>query len=290
MSVLAAARERLGEASTTFECCDTIFTVSTRGPRAASALDRARTRARDLESQLDAFDSGSAVTRLNETGRVENEHVARLVERGRTVTARTDGAFDICAGSFEHRLKRYLRRDADSPPESAPTVASEATVTVEGNTVESSVPLDLNGLAKGYIVDRTREAAAGVGRTVFVSGGGDMTAPPGVVAVESPWGGDPLAYLDTGWAVATSGGYRRERAGHDHVYDARDGTVGTRHDSVTVLARQDCTTADALATALATLPYADALALAEAGDGVEALLVTDGVFRRTEGFADHVAA
>jgi thiamine biosynthesis lipoprotein len=46
--------------------------------------------------------------------------------------------------------------------------------------------------------------------------------------------------------------------------------------------------ADALATTLAALSLADARSLAGDWDGLEALVVHDGVFHRTEGFEDHV--
>lgn len=289
MGRLADVAARLGAASTTFECCDTTFTVEVSGPGAQRALDRAERTARRLEAQLDAFDDDSAVARLNDTGHVENEHVARVVRRALALSDRTDGAFDVRRGQLEHALKQYLRGDTATVPD--PADAPRADVSVDGDTVRASAPLDLNGLAKGYIVDRTHAAAAGLGRTAFVSGGGDMTPPPGVVGIESPWNTDDhLTYLDTDWAVATSGGYRRERAGHDHVYDPREGAIGSRHDIVTVLAERDCATADALATTLSALPHDEALALADGNDGIEALIVTDGVFRRTEGFQEHVAS
>jgi thiamine biosynthesis lipoprotein len=279
--------ERFGHARDSFECCDTVFTVEVRGPGAGRACDRARTRARSLEATLDAFDGASAVTRLNEAGRVENKHVARVVRRALDINGRTGGVFDVRRGQFEHALKAFLCGERETRPDFEDI---EATVSVAGDTVETTAPLDLNGLAKGYIVDNVYETASGVARLAFVSGGGDMTPPPGVVGIESPWGDDHLAYLDTDWAVATSGGYRCERAGTDHIYDPRNGKIGSRHDSVTVLARRDCTTADALATTLSVLSHGDALALAESWDGVEAMVVTDGVFRRTEGFEEHDAS
>ncbi len=287
MTVRPALAERLGHATATLECCDTTVTIEVRGPGAERACDRAQSRARTLEAQLDAFSGDSAVARLNETGRVENEHVARVVRRALDVHDRTDGAFDVRRGRFEHALKAFLRGDRETCPDFE---AIAATISVTGHTVETTAPLDLNGLAKGYIVDCVHDTASGVARPAFVSAGGDMTPPSGIVGVESPWGDDHLAYLDTEWFVATSGRYRRERAGTDHIYDPRHGRVGSRHDSVTVLARRDCTTADALATTLSVLPYETALRLAESWPGIEALLVTDGVFRRTEGFDDHEPA
>lgn len=285
MTVLSEAYEQLGETHLEFGCCDTSFRIRAMGVRAATATTAARQTAEKLETQLDAFSPGSAVRRLNDQGAVRNEHVARLVRRGLEYFERTDGAFDIHQGGVEQELKAFLREDSESIPETFVT----GTVTVDGDHVSTDVALDLNGLAKGYIVDRAASALDGLGRRGFVSGGGDMSPPTGPIAIESPYGDEtPLKTLDTDWSVATSGGYRRERNGTDHVYDPTTERIGARHESVTVLARRDCMEADALATTLAALPLSPALSLAEDWDGLEALIIHDGVFHRTDGFQTHV--
>ncbi|WP_254761537.1 FAD:protein FMN transferase [Natrinema marinum] len=286
---LTAARTRLGDASLTFRCCDTEFVVRTTGYRADAAAERARRTALSLEAELDAFDPESAVARLNRTGSVENEHVARLVRRGLEYAERTGGVFDIRQGAVEHDLKAYLRGDRADLAASFDT-DSDGAVGVDGDRVDAEVELDLNGLAKGYIVDRAAAAAAGPGRRGFVSGGGDMSPPTGPVAVESPYGdARPLRVLETDWNVATSGGYRRRRGGVDHVYDPTTQRRGSRHESVTVIAKRDCTEADALATTLAAAPLSDALELAADWPDLEAFVVHDGIFHATEGFDAHVA-
>lgn len=295
---VAAVRSGIGQAETAFRCCDTSFEIAATGPRAGAAVRRARQCARDLECRLDAFDDGSAVARLNATGTVDDPHVAALVRRGLAYAEQTDGAFDIRLGRTEHTLKAFLRGEVDTAPGGRagaigrPSVATDpATVAVDGNRVETDAPLDLNGLAKGYVVDRTAAALLGAGRSGHVDGGGDIASPRGPVAVESPYGdGSPLSVLDTDWNVATSAGYRRRRAGVDHVYRPQDGGLGGRHDLVTVVASRDCTEADALATALAASPLEDALRLVEGSPRVEALVVHDGVFHRSSGFAAHEAS
>ncbi|TMT81443.1 FAD:protein FMN transferase [Haloterrigena sp. H1] len=283
---LTSARTRLGDARLEFRCCDTDFTVQMTGYRAEVAAERARQTALSLESELNAFDSESAVARLNRTGRVENEHVARLVRRGLEYSERTDGVFDIQQGSVEHDLKAYLRGDRKTVSATFET----GSVRVDGDLVVTETELDLNGLAKGYIVDHAAAAATGPGRRGFVSGGGDMSPPTGPIAVESPYGDSrPLKVLETDWNVATSGNYHRERDGIDHVYDPTSERLGARHESVTVVAKRDCMEADALATTLAALPLADALERAAAWPDLEAFVVHDGVFRTTEGFDEHVA-
>lgn len=291
---LVRVRDRLSSSLATpdapvvrrFDCCDTTFRLHASGWRAERAADRAERRARALEARLNAFDEGSAVAELNRTGSVTDEYVAAILRRGLAYRERTDGAFDVTRGSLEHGLKSYLRGERDAPPEST----MPADVAVDGATVTADAPLDLNGLAKGYIVDRTAETLAGLGRRGFVDGGGDLSSPTGPVAVESPYGDDaPLVHLETSWNVATSAGYRRTRDGVDHLYDPRDGRLGSRHDSVTVVAERDCMEADALATTAATLPLEAALAVFEDWDGAEALVVHAGVFHRTTGFEAHVA-
>jgi thiamine biosynthesis lipoprotein len=177
--------------------------------------------------------------------------------------------------------------DADNPPPER--VGEAATITVDGDRVTATAPVDLNGLAKGYVVDRAAEAVRGLARRGFVDGGGDLSPPTGPVAVENPFGdGKPLVVLDTDWAIATSGTTRRCRGDVDHIYDPAAGRLGAAQDAVTVVARRDCTEADALATALAALPTDRALALVDDWAGAEATLVRNGVVRRSEGFGDHV--
>jgi len=285
MSVLSSVYERTGEAHREFECCDTQFVIRATGVRATTGVDATQQTVRRLEGELNAFDEKSAVSRLNRTGFVENEHVARIVRRGLEYYERTNGVFDIHQGRVECDLKAFLRDDRQSLPETFDTGEIE----LDGARVRTDHPLDLNGLAKGYIVDRAASTLSGVGRRGFVSGGGDMSPPPGPIAVESPYGDEmPLKVLETDWFVASSGGYRRTRNGANHIYDPTSERIGSRHESVTVVAERDCMEADALATALAALPLDDALSLAESWVNVEAFVVHGGVFHTTNGFDAHV--
>ncbi|CCQ36128.1 flavin transferase ApbE [Natronomonas moolapensis 8.8.11] len=282
---LASLTERFGEINREFNCCDTTFRVHATGIRADAAVTAARDTAESLEAQLNAFDGASAVSQLNRDGAIANEHVARIVRRGLEYDDRTAGVFDIHQGRVEQELKTFLRGDNETPP----TEFDTGSVHVSGPQVSTDVELDLNGLAKGYIVDQASEALAGLGRRGFVSGGGDMSPPTGPVAIESPYGDDtPLKILDTDWFVATSGGYRRSRNDTDHIYDATTESLGSRHESVTVLARRDCMEADALATTLAALSLDEARELAAEWDGLEALIIHGGVFHTTGGFDSHV--
>ena len=140
------------------------------------------------------------------------------------------------------------------------------------------ITLDLNGIAKGYGVDRLAEMLRGFGITGFLVGiDGEMRASglrpdgmPWTVAVEAP---DPerraphsvLMLQDA--AVATSGDYRRwvqiGDARLSHTMDGRRAApVNNGVASVTVLAT-DCMSADAWATALLVAGPAEGMALAQ---------------------------
>jgi len=292
---------RLGTASRRFRACDTDVVIKVTGIRAEQAAGAAKQEIRRLEAQLDRFNETSAAAELNETGQIHNEHIATIVQRGREYLDRTDGVFDIRHGECKDALNRYLRGDdnavhlgGDTSSASGSTGSGSmafagGTISVDGERVETDTALDLNGLAKGYIVDQAAKCLDGVGRRGFVSGGGDMSPPTGAVGIESPYRDDKhLKTLATNWNIATTGGYRRERDGIDHIYDPTAERIGSRHESVTVLAARDCMEADAMATTLAALPLAAAKQLAADWDGVEALIVHGGVFHTTEGFDEHV--
>lgn len=278
---------RFGSETIDFECCDTRFEVHVAGIGVNGLTRRARATARSIERRLNAFDEDSAVATLNRDGAVEDPHVAALVRRGLAYRERTDGTFDITQGPVEHAVKAFVRGETGSPE----AAFADGAVHLDGSTVAVDRPLDLNGLAKGYIVDRAYDVVAGVGRQGYVNGGGDVAGPTGQIGVESPYGDEtPLTVLATDWHVASSGGYKRGRDAVDHIYNPATEEIGSAHDVVTVVAERDCTEADALATALAASPLDDALALADRWSGLEALVVHDGVFHRTEGFHEHVAA
>ncbi len=119
-------------------------------------------------------------------------------------------------------------------------------------------PVDLNGVVKGWAVQRAADILVGAGIENFCfNAGGDVIvrgAPPGQeswnVGVRSPW--DPAAMIAvlamTDSAVATSGAYERG----EHILDGRTGRPATAFASVTVTAAS-LTTADVLATAVFAL-------------------------------------
>lgn len=163
--------------------------------------------------------------------------------------------------------------------------------------------LDLSGIAKGWAVDCAVEemmesgAAAGLveaGGEVRCWGGG-IRGKPWVLAVAHPsgegiWG---TFELERG-SVATSGNYVQkfefEGVKFSHILNPTTGKPADGPASVTVLA-SNCATADAWATALMTLPAAEALSLVNSNDELECYIldeIGEGEYKvyRSDGFGD----
>jgi len=149
------------------------------------------------------------------------------------------------------------------------------------------VALDLSGIAKGFAVDMGIAALERLGiRHALLEIGGELRG-IGLRADGLPWWVDceqvPAAHTPSarvglsGWAIATSGDYRRRRSAEgrswSHTLDPQSGRPldnGVR--AVSVLHRS-CMQADALATALTVLGPERGLAFADA-HGIPARMIT----------------
>lgn len=126
--------------------------------------------------------------------------------------------------------------------------------------------LNLNAIAKGYIVDRALAAAPQTDEvvSVLVSAGGDMAHrgdEPARIGIEHPLrpydNEPPIAFVELcGAALATSGparrGFRIAGERYSHVIDPRTGQPVDTHASISVIA-PTAMEADALTTALGAL-------------------------------------
>jgi thiamine biosynthesis lipoprotein len=157
--------------------------------------------------------------------------------------------------------------------------------------------LTLDGIAKGFVVDRTVDTlVAGGADRVMVNAGGDIatggsrsTSEPWTFAVQDPGDERRAAGLVQvgGGAIATSGDYLRsfstDRA-HHHILDPRTGRSPEEVSAVSVLA-PDAMRADALSTALMVLGCGEGMRLVEATQGVEGMIIDkQGTRTRSHGF------
>jgi thiamine biosynthesis lipoprotein ApbE len=160
--------------------------------------------------------------------------------------------------------------------------------------------LDLNAVAKGYILHSTSRTVRAVLPEItagLINLGGDLTGwgnAPWRLGVQDPFRPEENARPVTGLslanaAIATSGGYQRfftlggER--FSHLIDPRSGWPAGEIASATILAA-DSPTANVLATTLCVLAPTDGLRLVARVPGAECLIVTArGEVVRSPGFA-----
>jgi len=262
--------------------------------RAAPGFDTSRLRVAlqaavdEVDAQMSTWRPDSDLMRLNEAP--VNERIAlpvrlrEVLALGLEIGRASGGAFDIGMGDAvaawgfgptEARGERI--RTALAAPRRP---AHEVLALEDGGVIKRApITLDLNGIAKGYGVDRLAEVLAGLGiRDALVGIDGEMRA-MGLrgdgegwrIAVEAP---DPAARAPHSIltlqdaAVATSGDYRHwvEVQGRrlSHTMDpGRGAPLAAPPASVTVVAPR-CAEADAWATALMVLGAERGRVLAEA--------------------------
>jgi thiamine biosynthesis lipoprotein len=227
-----------------------------------------------VDAQMSTWKPESDLMRLNAAPVGEWQSVPsdlhRVLALGLAVGRASEGAFDLGQGDAvgawgfgpAEADPRAIRAAMDSPKRPA-----HETLELAEQRVRKTAPLtlDLNGIAKGYGVDRLAEVLQGQGvANALVGIDGEMRAlgqrPDGTawtIAVEMPdherrTPHSVLALQDA--AVATSGDYRHwvtvQGQRLSHTMDPRKGApLRDSPASVTVIARS-CAEADAWATAL----------------------------------------
>jgi thiamine biosynthesis lipoprotein len=259
------------------------------------AVARALAEADRLEALLTAHRQGSAFQCWRDAvlERVPAELVD-VLDAAERWHVRSAGAFDPSLGAAVARWRRA--EDEQSLPDRVDLrrlVRQPLPFAIRDGVAErlgDCRSVDLQGIAKGWIVDRVVEAVLADPDVdaVVIDIGGDVrhAGRPGssaaLVALEDPRrtgdNADPLAVVALhGMAVATSGGMRRGwRIGDEwygHVLDPRTGWPLPPDRSASVVTRL-AVDADALASACIGLPVDDALLLV-AREGAAALVVDD---------------
>jgi thiamine biosynthesis lipoprotein len=197
-----------------------------------------------------------------------------VLSRASDISDKTDGAFDVTVGPLTKLWRRAKRQkelpEADELKTSLAAVGwKKVQLDKDQQTVALVKPgmrLDLGGIAPGYAADQVLALLRERGiKSALADASGDVALgdpPPG----EAGWkvglaslkaDGPPERFVTlANCAIATSGdAFRGVEIGgvrYSHIVDPKTG-VGLKHrSSVTVLAH-DCTTADALATAVSVL-------------------------------------
>ena len=300
---------RLHRARVTRTQLGTLVTITVIHPDSETArvmVDDAFREIERLEGVLSRHRADTPLARLNRVGKLADvpAELAQVVRRALEYGSLTGGAFDVTVGPLMALYASHFA-GSEAPPSDAQVVTALARVDYRAVRVDSDgisldrsgASLTLDGIAKGYVVDRAvaRLVDAGAGR-VIVAASGDMSAGgvPGVeesweIGVQDPRSSGTLGVLELrGESVASSGDYMQAYTRdlrHHHIVDPRTGRSPEHTSGVTVVA-PTAMDADALSTAAFVLGPVDGLALLERLDGVEGLIVTkDQRQLQTSGFA-----
>ena len=284
--------------------------------RALEAIER-------LRQVLSTWDADSELSRLNAVGwdaraGTVSEELAAVLRASLRWREQTGGVFHPYLGELHDAWRRA--GESGQEPEASRLEALAAAASADaGFTLDDARRLactrdgrfDLDGIAKGFIIDRALEAALDgaegvkgalleIGGDLRVWGSGVAGRPlaPWVVEVADPRdsadNAPPLATLALDErAVASSGGYARplviDGKRYPQLFDPRSGRPAMGVLGATVVA-VDAATADALATALCVLPVAEGIACAERAGAECAIVDVDGGLHTSSGWAALAAA
>ncbi len=260
-----------------------------------------------LSGLMNRHDGATAVGVLNRDGRLEGAppELRRVLVRAARHHKTSGGTFDVTVKPVVDLFKgRFEAGKAPAVPrqelEQALALVDAGAVVLEGDRIYFARPgmgLTLDGIAKGFIVDRASDLLASRGiESHIVNAGGDIRTrgaredgSPWRVAIEDPEGkaGYPDVIRMGDGAVATSGNYEvffdKEKMVH-HIVDPRTGLSPALSSSVSIRA-ENAMDADALATAAMVMDPGRAVRFADKREGCEALVIErSGRLRKSRGW------
>jgi thiamine biosynthesis lipoprotein len=271
--------------------------------QAQAFLDAAMAEVGRLEGILSAWSPKTQVAALNRGETVANAapELLDVLELAESWRSRTHGAFDVRIGQAiavwrEAATKKQL--PADTAIDAALNSMRAAAVSIDRAkataTPQGGVQLAIDGIAKGYILDKALAAARkacpdvtaalldiGGDEAAFGKGPGGKPWRLGIANPQQPADNAKLL-LAIGLAdrcSATSGGYARgfdiDGTHYSHILDPGTGRPASGVLQATVVAK-DAATADALATALCVLEPAEALEIVNGIKDIDCLIVDKG--------------
>lgn len=249
-----------------------------------------------LECLFSTYKYDSHVSSLNRNGSIagEIEELKEVLYESGRFFQLSNGAFDVTVKPLLDVFRSCYLRDRSRPTDEDIKRASslvgyqgikigEREITLE----KRGMGVTLDGIAKGYIIDRAIEILMeyGISRALVNAGGdirviGERTLnEPWKVALQHP--GDEESFITVvklkNQAIATSGDYTQyffsDRSAH-HIVDPRTGLSAVGLISATVVTDR-AMDADALATSVMVLGQAEGIELIERLPHTEALIITE---------------
>ncbi|MDG2469045.1 MAG: FAD:protein FMN transferase, partial [Pirellulaceae bacterium] len=263
--------------------------------------------AEELESvnqRMSTYIDDSEVSRFNQSTSTDwfpvSQATAEVVQKAQKISELSDGAFDITVQPLvalwrfsKDKSKLTALPDKSLIAENLRKVGyKKLQVRLDPPALKKSVPalqIDLSAIAKGYAVDLVARQLQAMGLDNFlIEVGGEVRASGEKpdhsswrVGIEKPLPGarEPYQIIELyHQALASSGDYRNffELNGkrYSHTIDPRTGYPVDHAVTATSVIANDCTTADAMATAIMVLGPDGGIQLANKA-GVKALILSN---------------
>mgnify|MGYP001084247497 CR=1 FL=1 len=272
--------------------------------KADDAIGAAFEEIKRLEGLFTRFDSKSPVGMLNNEGRLNGlpPELISMVRDSIKFNKLTHGAFDITVKPvldlYEGAYKKGTLPKEEEISNAIMKIGTEY-IQIEGTDIafqKHGMAITLDGIAKGFIVDKASERISQLGvRNHLINAGGDIRVSgerkeggPWKIAIQDPKKGKDypdVISLSQG-AIATSGNYEvffdNERLFH-HIVDPQSGKSPLELDSVSVVA-SSCKEADALSTALFVMGPSKAKGFEESYPCQYLLITRDGKVSSSKGW------
>lgn len=256
------------------------------------AIGRAFTEVERHIALFSRFDQSTPLSVLNQDGRLNNAppELIDVFTFSNTLHHSSGKRFDVTIAPVINLLERTGGKPAETDLREALALVNGSRLRVKGSQLRldgTGMAVTLDGVAKGYIADRTAEALRKAGVTNFlIDAGGDIRTHgaadgqlhPWRVAIEDPdkLGNHPAVLSLTSGAVATSGGYEvffnPSKTAH-HLVNPYTGISPQYIRSVSVTA-PTVMQADGLATALSLMSPREALHLVNSMPDHSCLILT----------------
>jgi FAD:protein FMN transferase len=260
-----------------------------------------------LSGLMNRFKTATAVGELNREGMLNSPppEVLGVVRDALAFYRVSKGAFDISVAPIVDLFKERLGSGTKTPPTEAEikkllTRVDAGSIVMDGKTIRFTKPgmaITLDGIAKGYIVDRAAEILARKNVNNFlINAGGDIRTKgerqdrkPWTIAIQDPQKKKhypDIIHMRDG-AIATSGNYEvyfdQEKMFH-HIVNPRTGLSPHADSSVSVMAPTTME-ADALSTSVFVMDPAEGIRFIDSLPKYECLVLSaTGRMKKSRGW------
>jgi FAD:protein FMN transferase len=268
---------------------------------ANECITEAEEEIRRIEKLLTTFDESSQTNLINRNAGIKpvkvDKEIFDLIQRSKTISDITQGAFDITYGSIDKKLWNFDKSmtslpDSETAKQLVRLINYKNVLLHEKNgTVflkEKGMRIGFGGIGKGYAAERAKHLLMRKGiKNGIVNAAGDLSA-WGFQLNGKPWTigiADPSAiqhafsYLDiTNTSIATSGNYEKfvmiNGKKYSHTIDPKTGLPVTGIRSVTIIS-PNAEIADAMATPVMVMGIKVGLDMINQIKGLACIIIDD---------------